>query len=78
MPIANVTLKQFTKLCFALWIYNVIKTMGKTNTEDVIFMGQEQKENKSVIVMISVDGRRTVFIVNLNLKGNRLNQDIKK
>ena len=64
------TFKQFTIWCFALWFYNVIKTMDKRIKEDDTFLRKktEEKQN-SVTIMISVDGKGTVFPVKLKLEG---------
>ena len=68
--IAKATFKQFTKYCFTLWFYNAIKTMGKRKTEDDTFLRKETEEKQiSVIIMISVDGKGTVFPVKLKLEG---------
>ena len=64
------TVKKFTKGCFIFWFYNFINKIGK-NKEDVItFWGKkaEEKQN-STTIMISVDGKETIFPVKLKLQG---------
>ena len=55
----------YTSLSF----YNVIKTMGKRKKEDDIFLRKEiEAKQNSVTIMISADGKGTVFSVMLKLE----------
>ena len=66
---SNITFNNFTKCCFTLWFYNVIKTMGKRKKDGDIFLRNktEGKQN-SVTIMISVDGKGTIFPVKFKLE----------
>ena len=60
-----------TKWRFTLWIYNFIKKKwAKRKKEMTAFYGKktEEKQN-SADIMISVDGKKTVFPVKLKLQG---------
>ena len=67
---ANITFEQFTKWCFTLWFNNFIKKMSKRKKGDDTFLRKktEEKQN-SANIMISVDGKGTVFPVKLKLQG---------
>ena len=47
--LANITFKHFTKRCFTLWFYNVIKTMGKRKEENDTFLNKKRKTNKTAL-----------------------------
>ena len=53
--------------CTWLWFYNGIKKMGKRQKKMIHFWGKKQKKKNSVIIMISVDSKETVFPVKLEL-----------
>ena len=59
--IANVTIKQFIKYCFTLWIYNVIKTMRKKRRWRYIYMDKTEEKQSTVTIMTSGDGKGTFF-----------------
>ena len=55
----------YTSLSF----YNVIKTMSKRKKEDDIFLRKEtEAKQNSVTIVISADGKGTVFSVMLKLE----------
>ena len=67
-------LQQFTKWCFTLWFYNVIKAIGKRKKEDgtlltLLALLILLTLFNSVTIMISVDGKGTFFSVRLKLDG---------
>ena len=43
---ANATIKQFPKCCFALWFYNVTKKIDKRKEENETFLGKKQKKKQ--------------------------------
>ena len=60
-----------TKRCFTLWFYNFIKKWVKEKKK-MIPMGAKKKKKteekqKSATIMISADGKGTVFPVKLKL-----------
>ena len=61
-----------TKWCFTLWFYNFIKKWVKEKKKDDTFGSKkktkktEEKQN-SATIMISADGKGTVFPVKLKL-----------
>ena len=68
--IENIAFKQNTKCCFTLWFYNVIKTMDKRKEEDESFPRKKTKEKQNgVTIMISVNGKGTIYPVKLKLEG---------
>ena len=66
--IANITFQQFTKRCFALWLY---KTMGqrKKKEERTLLRKKAREKQNSVTIMISAERKGTVFPVKLKLEG---------
>ena len=62
-------LKQFTKWCFTL--YTLI--LQKKKEDDTFLINRTGGK-----IVISVDGKRTVFKRNWNYRGNRLNKDVNK
>ena len=67
--IANITFKEFTKWCFAIWFYNVIKTMGKGKEKDGTYVRKKAEEKQNIVtIMISVVGKGTAFPVKLKLE----------
>ena len=65
---ANITFKQFTKCCSILCLYNVIKTIVRGKEDDTFLRKKTEEKQKSVTIMISVDGKGTVCLVKLKLE----------
>ena len=57
-------------MVFCTWFYNVIKTMGKRKKGHDTFLRKKTKEKENrATIMISLDGKGTVFPVKLKLEG---------
>ena len=64
------TFKQFTKCCFTFWFYNFINKIVKKQKMMTTFWGKNAEEKQSsATIMISADGKETVFPVKLKLQG---------
>ena len=50
----------------------------KKSTKKIILRKKTEEKQNSATIMLSVDGKGTVFPMKLNYMGNRLNKDIKK
>ena len=66
--ITNITFKQFTIWCFTLWFY-IFKITGKRKKDDTILSKNTEEQPNSVTIIISVDGKGTIFPVKLKLEG---------
>ena len=55
---ANITFKQFTKCCSILCLCNVIKTIVRGKEDDTFLRKKTEGKQKSVTIMISVDGKK--------------------
>ena len=71
--IENITFKQNAKCCFTLWFYNVIKTMDKRKEKDESFLRKKTEEKQNgVAIMISLNGKGTIYRVKLKLEGESI------
>ena len=65
--IANITFKQFTKWCFTLWFYNIIKKWEKKKRV-ILFWGKKAEEKKQCYHNDICTWKGTVFPVKLKLQ----------
>ena len=56
----------------------LLKQWAKEKKDDTFLRKKAEEKQRSITIMISVDGKRTVFPMKLKLEGKRLNKDIKK
>ena len=67
-------MQQITK-----WFFIVLfKECGERKEHDILLRKKTEEKQNSAALMISVDGKGTIFPVILNYKGNSLNKYIKE
>ena len=74
----NITFKQFFKWCFTPRFYSFVKKMGKRKKYNTFLNRKKEEKQNSATIMISVDGKGTVFFSEVEITRGCLNKDIKK